>query len=758
MRRATSISGALRRALPLWMIFGPCLLHLQGKPVRGGEAARIPLEVPPHAALAGELALALVGSIVAIGLIIAGLVWLGRRRARGSFNAKLKDYRGRAVDMMDRLDALKARLKALPIEGPNRSATMSGETLELYRKAESDLGRLWDRWLEVMDVVDQAQKHAAGKLAEADRLVSDSKVFAEVEAGAQACSDTLDRLDHAGQAAEAAAAAVAEARERAAARIEDLGRTGLPTAPHQPVLDRIIGQEKQARGILGSDPIGAKTIFDAALVDSQALAEKADALIARREEGEQERQALRKLRDDVTKQRAGGLRLDEEGADPDPLVALADEALDQTRTALEAGDPAEAAARLEEARNQSKAARDRLEAVVQAKALCARELPERRRETQRLREAVPQFEAFEKELERDYAADSRRTVSGNLAQARMLLETFDRKADEAEEAASDANQKYLLGARLIARLAREQQAVFQLMNAVAERLSALKAVRGEARGLATDFDDRGRRLRAFFSQHDQAVGAEVRSALDALARTRDAATRRMSESSPDWPSVQRDLAGAVQELAIVQTRAEANVKVYDELMDELDQANREAKRVGDFLASHSEDRVAANQTFRRAVDVLNRVGDQRARAGNDWADLLERVRGARADLKRAERLAGEDVRLARQAEYELSEAGRTIRQARTFLSMGVTLNTSAAESLLDQATQLYHAQDYEQAIRSAGDSIQQARQAHNQATQEVHLRRTQLEADQRRRTAGVDGVIAPNPIAGERATNASTNP
>src|SRR5690606_37784906 len=114
---------------------------------------------------------------------------------------------------------------------------------------------------------------------------------------------------------------------------------------------------------------------------------------------------------------------------------------------------------------------------------------------------------------------------------------------------------------------------------------------------------------------------------------------------------------------------------------------------------------------------LNRVGDRRTWAGNDWVELLERVRGARADLNRAERLAGEDVRLARQAESEFSEAARTIRQARPFLSMGVTMNTAAAESLLDQATRLYHAQDYERAIRAAGDSIQQARRAHNQAAQ-----------------------------------------
>jgi len=764
MRCMISIPGALRRARRLGIILGLGLLHLlQGKTVWGADAAPISAAAAPLAALGGELALALIGSLVAVGLIVAGLIWLGRRRARGNFDAKLKNYRGRAVDMMDRLDALKARLKALPIEGPTRSATMSGETLELYRKVEGELGGLWDRWLEVMDVVDKAQRRAAGKLAEADRLVSDAKVFDEVEAGAKACSEALDRLDRAGEETKSAAAAVAQSREEAAARVVEIGRAGLPTDPLQPQLDRIAEREKQAGESLASDPIGAKTILDAALADSKALGERAIALIARLEESRSERAALEKLRGEVAKQRAGGLRLDEEGGDPDPLLTLTGEALDQAMTALEAGDPVEAAARLETARTQAKTARGRLEAVVQAKALSARELPEHRRETQRLREAVRQYEAFEQELKRDFAADSWRSVSGNLTQARALLDTFDRKADEAAEAASETNQKYLLGARLIAGLAREQQAVFRLMNAVGERLSELKAARSDAQRFATDFDDRLSRLRAFFDQNGQAIGAEARSSLDALVRAKEAAVRRATEPRPDWSSVQRELAGAIQEQAIVQTRAEADVKVHAQLMDELDQARREAERIGAFLASHAEDRAAANQSYRHAVEVLKRVGDERTRAGNEWAGLLEQVRGARADLNRAERLANEDARLARQAETELSEAARTIRQARTFLSMGVTLDTAAAESLLDQATRSYHDQDYERAIRSAEASIQRAREAHNQGAQAVYQRRMQLEADQRRGAAGLDGlgaIVAPNPIAApdgaKRVTDAST--
>ena len=87
------------------------------------------------------------------------------------------------------------------------------------------------------------------------------------------------------------------------------------------------------------------------------------------------------------------------------------------------------------------------------------------------------------------------------------------------------------------------------------------------------------------------------------------------------------------------------------------------------------------------------------------------VRGAAADLAHSERLAQEDIRLARQAEAEIQEAARTMRKARAYFSMGVTLGTAGAESQVAEAEQLYRSQNYEQAIRTAAAAIQQVRQA-----------------------------------------------
>ncbi|WP_165244389.1 TPM domain-containing protein [Paludisphaera soli] len=687
-----------------------------------------------------DAAWAVVGSFVAIALIAAGLVWAGRRRARGAFRSKLKDYKGKAVAMMDRLDGLKARIGSLPVEDPDFTEPMTGDTLSLYEKVQEDLRRLWDRWLEVMDVVDKAEKQAArgsSAVAEADKLVSDAKVFDEVEQGAQACAVVMDRLNASHEEARAAARALSEGRARASEAVEAVRSAGLPIVPYQPEIDRLAAQSGRAEALIVPDPIGSKAVLDQARADAEALGRRASDVAARLADGREVEQGLEKLRAEIAEHRRGGLTLAEEGGDPDPTEAQADLALDRLRAALQAGDPELAAAELKAARERLDQARGVLDAVLRARAGVERGLPESRRETKRLREAMTQYAAFEQELRREFAPASWRAVEGHLTQAKALLETFDGKADEVEQAADSKAQKYLLAARLLGRLNQEQKAAFQLMNAVGEQLVGLKGVREEAKGLAEEVAARDREVRRFFKQYDHVVGPQARASLAAAVDAGATALRATSTSLPDWPAARKALAQAREEFGIARSQAQSDLDVYQVLTKEYDEAREHAARVEAFLAGHGEDRPAANQHFRRAEEILNLVGSDSTRVGNEWPKLLDQVRGARRDLDYSERLAQEDLRLARRAESEIAEAARALREGRTFLSMGVGLDTRPAEGLLDQAQSLYHAQDYEQAIRAAGASLQQVRQAHQAAVQQSYVRQMQVEAEQRRRAVAM---------------------
>jgi uncharacterized membrane protein YgcG len=700
---------------------------------------------------AGDLAWALIASVVAVGLIAAFLVWMGRRRARHNVEAKIKGFKQQAVAVMDHLDALKARLKSLPIEDPDFKEPMAGATLAMYEQAQSQFTGLWDRWLEVMDILDKAQAMAqkdsalgSQKLKEADKLVSDSKVFEQIEAQSKEVAATVDRLNQAHEAARAIADDVAGRRKEVGDAIQRVDKEGLPTTPYKPEIDGISAQAQQAGVILTPDPIGAQQVFDQARGRAAALRDRIVQILERFAEGREVSAALVALAAKVAEQRRQGLRLDEEGGNPDHASARAAQRLEALGQAAHAGDPGGALQHLDEAQAGLKEAQHALDSVLEARDTARRDLPDRQRETRRLREAMGQYEAFEAELARDFADSSWQAVAGHLGQARALLETFDRKTDEAAAAATPEAQHYLHAARLLGQVAQEQQAVFQLMAGVADQLNALRALREQSQSAARNLEDRQHAVERFIRHNDQAIGSTARATLESAERSRRQVEGLMREPRPDWPRIRDLLARVHEEYAAAESQAQADLQVYQQLAAEFERVRRDAERVRAFLQGHEEDRLAANQHYQSAEEALSHVQGDSGSSGGEWARLLEMVRGADADLQRSEQLAREDIRLARQAESEIDEAARVLRQARGYFAMGVTLGTAGADSALDQAQRCYHSQDYEQAIRAAAGAIREVRQAQADAAQQVHLRQMQLEAGRRRHAAAaaVGGMAA----------------
>ncbi|MGZ3303806.1 MAG: hypothetical protein ACXWO3_20395, partial [Isosphaeraceae bacterium] len=687
-----------------------------------------------------QMLLALVASLVAVGLIVAALIWLARHRTRNTVESKIKQYKKNAVDVMDRLDALKARLKKLPVEDPDFKEPISGETLAVYQKIEGNLTGLWDRWLEVMDALDKAQAlakkdNALGteKLKQAEKLVSDSKVFEQIEVEAQKCAASMDQLNQAHENARSAADVVAVIQREILTGVEKVEKEGLPSVPYKPEIAGIAAQASQAKEILTPDPIGARQTLDKAQERAVALRDRVHQILDRYADGRRISAALTTLGQQVANLRKSGLRLDEEGGNPDHPIGQTFQTLEAVRKAVHDGDPQAALEHLQAAQALLDQSQQTLDGVLRAKDLCEQGQPERVGETQRLREAMGQYEAFETELKRSFATTSWQAVAGNLAQARTLLGTFDRKAQEVAAAASE--QKYLLGARLLGQLTQEQQAVFQLMSGVGDQLSALKALREECQNGVRGLEERAHATNRYFSQNSQVTGAMARGTLASAEQSRQQLESLLNQGLPDWPKIRQVLARALEEYAIAQNQAETDVRLYQELSATFDRVRQDASRVQAFLAGHEEDRLAANQHYQAAENALSQVRSESAGSGGEWARLLEQVRGAAADLAHSERLAQEDVRLARQAEAEIQEAVLTLRKARAYFSMGVTLNTQGAESQVSQAEQAYRSQNYEQAIRTASAAIQQVRQAHNVAVQQAFWRQMQIDAERRRYSA-----------------------
>ncbi len=442
----------------------------------------------------------------------------------------------------------------------------------------------------------------------------------------------------------------------------------------------------------------------------------------------------------VANHRAQGLKLVEEGGNPDHFLEQAAQAHSQVLMALKAGNPDDAAGGLETARSMVEQSQAVIERVRKAKAFCERDQPARVRETERLRAAMPQAESYFRDLEQGFAPGSWQAVARNIDQARALLSTFDRMAADAAESASAGVQKYLAGASQLEQLAQQQQIALRLMSGLGEQLNALSRLRADCQKRRGELESAGRRVEGYFRQHGQAIGEIAVGSLDSAIRGRDEVLAGFEGGRPDWPSVGQTLARALEEFAIARSQAEADVRAFEQLRDEYDRARQELDRVARLLSSRREDRVAANQHFRAAAEVLDQIGlDLSSSSRGEWTRLIEQIRGAVEDLEQADRLAREDIRLAGQAEAVLADAARTIRQTGGSFATGVAVDTSAAEAALDRAGQLLQAQEYEQAIQCAGGAIQQARQAHQAAAQQASWREMQADADRRRSQAGHNG-------------------
>jgi hypothetical protein len=699
---------------------------------------------------AGGVAIGVGVGLLAIIMAVGALVWLVHQQVRGRVARRIKEVRSKATDLMDHLDALKERLKLLPATDPDFQAPMDGETLKLYESVQATVGKLWDRWLLVMDLLDKAQKLSSAtaspfqrkKLLDAEALLDQEGVFAEIEAQSQACASDMDRLDQAHESARELIRAIGEVRTRLDAQLSAVEKLGLPTAPYQDDLTAIVDGTTQAGTRLTADPIGAGSALAEIRARAQGLLDRLDRVLRLFQDAQQAGASLDGITKQVANHRTQGLKLAEEGGNPDIFLGQAREAHAQALAALREGSPDVAAGAVETARSMVQQGQAVVEQVQKARAFCEREQAGRVRETERLRAAMPQAESYFRDLQQGFAADSWQAVARNLDQARALLSTFDRMAEDAAASASTGSQSYLAGARQLAQLAQQQQIALRLMSGLGEQLNALSSLRAECQKRRGELETVGRRVEGYFRQHDQAVGELARESLDTALRGREEVLAGFEGSRPDWPSVSQTLARAFEEYSIAQSQAEADVRAHEQLRDEYGRARQELDRVARLLSSRREDRVAANQRFRSAAEVLDQVGLDLSSSSGEWARLLERVRAAGDDLEQAERLAQEDIRLATQAESELAGASQSIEQARGYVAMGVSVDTSGAEAALDRAEQLLQAQEYEQAIECAGNAVQQARQAHQAAVQQASWREMQADADRRRLQAGNNDSMA----------------
>ncbi len=484
--------------------------------------------------------------------------------------------------------------------------------------------------------------------------------------------------------------------------------------------------------MLAADPLGTMVALKQLQSRSDGFLGRIEHVVSLFGDAQKAKSSVETIKRQVAGHRAQGLKLSEDGGNPDPLLSQADQGHTDTLTALQAGDPDLAAQKLDGAKSAAQEAQATIDKVQKTRALCERDLPARARETERLGTALTQAESYQNDLEREFARSSWQAVARNLDQARSLLATFDQQAQQAAAAATTTRQDYLKGGSLVEELARQQQIVLRLMSGLGEQLNALITVRNECRTLNENLAASERQAELLIRQNDAIVSEVARNSLESARAAKAEIIARSDQPAPDWPAVRQSLTEVIEDVSIAQSQAEEDIKNHQALTEEFEQVRKTAGRVYALLSSHQEDRLAANQHYQAAADALDRVAIDLSEPRGRSAALLEQVRGAAADLARSEELAREDIRLAAQARTQITEAGQAISQARGYSSMGMGMDTSSLESQVMQAEQLLQSQNYEQSIQLAGAGMNAARRVYYAAMQQAMMQQAAIAAERRR--------------------------
>jgi hypothetical protein len=213
------------------------------------------------------LPLALMVVLVLLGAAALGRLYRRKRQLQGAVEQQFQVFREKAVALMDQLDALRQRHRTLPSTDPDFTAPMSGATLAFYHSVEADLNVLWERWLRLMELWDQAQnliRSSSGlavRQAEEARKLPDQGHADELLHHSARCKEHLDRLNGAHELARASLEAGRKELDELRRSIEEGTRGLSPSDSRGDEIARLETLLDQAEGMIVADPIGAEEVI-----------------------------------------------------------------------------------------------------------------------------------------------------------------------------------------------------------------------------------------------------------------------------------------------------------------------------------------------------------------------------------------------------------------------------------------------------------------------------------------------------------------
>jgi chromosome segregation ATPase len=525
-----------------------------------------------------------------------------------------------------------------------------------------------DAWEKAQALIEKESFLGAGRFREAEKLLAAAAVDKELEAIRQRCAEPLDRLEQAHEQAQTELAAAEELAPKLAARLPEVEKAELSSAPYRPELEAMGALVEQARGLAQSDPIGALETLEQSRQRADAWQKWIDTVLDLRRKADEALERLEQASTAMNRRRSEGFLLTEPGSDPKPFLETGWEQQQSALQALDAGQTEPADKAVAAAFQAADSAQQAVEKTVRAKARCEEAFARRSAELRRADDAARLAQQRGAELERDFAPESWRDVSANLQNALSLISGATASLNQAALLTAAHVQHYQKAAGLVDQAEQQQSQAHTLLAAIERRLNELTELRRRCRdewdALRRRSDTLSDILRRSFADRAQ-TNDRCREAIRLLTEWRSEAER----SRADWQRLETRLKEVAKAVQDAEQRAQEDERLSRQAADALAAAQRQVQQSQAFSRhGFSADLASAQRTL---DDAQRRLQAQNYEDAVRLANRAEQE--ARQALADAERRANE-----RQAQTAAAAAQVATLAATTHAATAQTAATQTA--------------------------------------------------------------------------------
>lgn len=598
--------------------------------------------------------------LVVVGAVVVSLVfvvWLWHVLHVRAGRKELRVYQDQVQTLTDTIDSLKQRHNLLRHMDQDFAVPMCGETLASYNSVAERLEHHREVAFKLTEVGEQAlallsSEHFLGssraRSARQQLLAADAPTA--LAAVVSECEQPLARIEQAHTQAAAELQSYRQDNERLGAQLDAVAAAVLSVSPYEPERAAAAALVERGQGLLPGDPLGTLRCVDEARGKLAELSRRASRILEQATALKELANRFGAVLQAARQRRTEGFLLQEEGANPEVLLADVPQQQAAIQEALNEADDAAAGPLLSTAAALLERAHQGLEQHVEAKARCTSEIPIRQVEVRRLADVQALARAQHAELSRDFDAETWLGVAENVLRAQASLLAAERcTADAARQAAPDV-QRFVQAGRLLDQAAANHQRADAELKAVGQRLRELVELRATCHAqlgqLRNRIDRVNQQLQS--SSTDRALANErFRAARQALDRLIDDSR----QPRPDWTRLTARVREIDSDLDRVEQLAKEDRQLAQQAAEEIAEAEkflREARAFHD--QGITADVSAANSQLAQAQGCLTAQGYEEA------------IRLANAAEQAARTALGEATSQVRRRQQEL-EAQRRAEQA-----------------------------------------------------------------------------------------------